>query len=77
MQRGEIWLVNFAPQIGAEIQKHRPALVVAQGLMPLQTRIVVPFRDRKRTTAQKAIMSASCQLRQTVLPKRVRLIAHK
>ncbi len=48
MERGEIWLVNFAPQIGAEIQKNRPALVVsAQGLMPLATRIVVPFRDRK------------------------------
>lgn len=54
-QRGEIWLVNFAPQVGAEIQKQRPALVVsARGLMPLATRIVVPFRDHKSHHHTKA-----------------------
>ena len=26
--RGEVWLVNFDPTIGAEIQKTRPALVI-------------------------------------------------
>jgi len=26
--RGEIWLVNFDPTIGAEIQKTRPALII-------------------------------------------------
>jgi mRNA interferase MazF len=26
--RGEIWLVNFEPTIGAEIRKTRPALVI-------------------------------------------------
>lgn len=42
--RGEIWLVDFNPTIGAEIQKQRPALVVSSttiGILPL--RIVVPF----------------------------------
>lgn len=41
--RGEIWLVRFNPQIGAEIEKMRPAVVVsidAVGRLPL--RIVVP-----------------------------------
>src|SRR5947207_6382181 len=27
-RRGEVWLVNFDPTIGAEIQKTRPALIV-------------------------------------------------
>ena len=43
-ERGEIWLVDFNPSAGAEIQKQRPALVVsssAVGCLPL--RIVVPF----------------------------------
>ena len=42
--KGEIWLVDFNPTIGAEIQKQRPALVVSSttiGVLPL--RIVVPF----------------------------------
>ncbi len=47
-QRGEIWLVNFDPTIGAEIKKLRPAIVVntpAVGRLPL--RIVVPITDWK------------------------------
>jgi len=46
--RGEIWMVNFDPSVGAEIQKTRPAAVinVAQvGRLPL--RIVVPITDWK------------------------------
>ncbi len=46
--RGEIWLINFDPSLGAEIQKLRPALVVsldAIGRLPL--RIVVPITDWK------------------------------
>jgi mRNA interferase MazF len=27
-RRGEVWLVNFDPTVGAEIQKTRPALVI-------------------------------------------------
>jgi mRNA interferase MazF len=27
-RRGEVWLVNFDPTVGAEIQKTRPALII-------------------------------------------------
>lgn len=46
--RGEIWLIDFDPAIGAEIRKLRPALVVsinAIGRLPL--RMVVPVTDWK------------------------------
>ena len=46
--RGEIWLVDFDPSVGAEIRKSRPALVVSIdsiGRLPL--RIVVPLTDWK------------------------------
>jgi hypothetical protein len=38
-QRGEIWLVNFDPTVGTEIQKTRPAVVVssdAVGRLPIK-----------------------------------------
>jgi len=41
--RGDVWLVRFNPQVGAEIEKTRPAVVIsidAVGKLPL--RIVVP-----------------------------------
>ena len=44
MNRGEVWLVDFDPQAGAEIQKRRPAVVISStnvGKLPL--RIVVPL----------------------------------
>src|SRR5438552_2634273 len=47
-RRGEIWLIDFDPSVGAEIQKLRPALVInldAVGRLPL--RIVVPITDWK------------------------------
>jgi mRNA interferase MazF len=46
--RGEIWLVDFDPSIGAEIKKVRPAVVVSLnsiGRLPL--RLVVPLTDWK------------------------------
>jgi mRNA interferase MazF len=46
--RGEVWLVDFDPALGAEIQKVRPALVVSLdsfGQLPL--RMVVPLTDWK------------------------------
>jgi len=43
MHRGEVWLVNLDPTIGAEIQKTRPAVIVSSDLMgKLPLRIVVP-----------------------------------
>ncbi len=44
IQRGEVWNVNFDPQVGQEIQKIRPAVVVSvpsAGRLPLH--IVVPI----------------------------------
>ena len=48
MQRGEIWLINLDPTVGAEIQKTRPAVIVndnAVGVLPL--RVIVPLTDWK------------------------------
>ncbi len=47
-KRGEIWLINFDPAVGAEIQKVRPAVVISLdtiGRLPL--RMVVPVTDWK------------------------------
>lgn len=52
-KRGEVWLVNFDPQTGAEIRKARPAVVISaneHARMPL--RIIVPFTDWKENYAQ-------------------------
>jgi len=47
-KRGEIWLVDFDPAVGAEIRKARPAIIMSLdsvGRLPL--RIVVPVTDWK------------------------------
>ena len=47
-RRGEIWLVDFDPSVGAEIRKVRPAVVISMdtiGRLPLRT--VVPITDWK------------------------------
>jgi mRNA interferase MazF len=47
-KRGEIWLVEFEPQRGAEIQKTRPAVVSSiSEIDNLPVRIVVPLRAFK------------------------------
>jgi len=46
--RGEIWLVNFDPTVGAEIRKTRPAIVIssdAVGRLPIK--LVAPLTDWK------------------------------
>ena len=48
MHRGEIWLINLDPTIGAEIRKTRPAVIVSEdaiGVLPL--RVIVPLTDWK------------------------------
>src|SRR5262245_32405614 len=47
-KRGEIWLIDFDPALGAEIQKIRPAVIISMdtiGRLPL--RMVVPVTDWK------------------------------
>lgn len=48
MRRGEIWLINLDPAVGAEIKKSRPAVIVnddAIGILPLK--VIVPITDWK------------------------------
>lgn len=48
MLKGEIWLINLDPAIGAEIRKTRPAVIVsedAMGILPL--RVIVPLTNWK------------------------------
>jgi mRNA interferase MazF len=48
MRRGEVWLINLEPTIGAEIKKTRPAVIVnddAIGILPLK--VIVPITDWK------------------------------
>jgi mRNA interferase MazF len=47
-KRGEIWLVNLDPTIGAEIRKTRPCIVVSSdGLRKLPLRLVAPVTEWK------------------------------
>lgn len=53
MKRGEIWLINLNPTIGAEIRKTRPAVIVStDGLGVLPLRIIVPITDWKNRYAK-------------------------
>jgi len=48
MKRGEIWLINLDPTVGAEIRKTRPAVIInADQLGKLPLRIIVPITDWK------------------------------
>ncbi len=52
MFRGEIWLLNLDPAIGAEIKKTRPGVIVnddAVGVLPLK--VVVPVTQWKERYA--------------------------
>lgn len=53
MHRGEIWLINLDPTVGAEIKKSRPAVIVnvdEVGILPL--RIIAPISTWKDHYAQ-------------------------
>jgi mRNA interferase MazF len=48
MHRGEVWLLNLDPTVGAEIQKTRPVVIVNDdgvGVLPL--RVIVPLTEWK------------------------------
>ena len=54
-KRGEVWLIDFDPAVGAEIRKARPAIVISVdsvGRLPL--RLVVPVTDWKPTYSSLA-----------------------
>jgi mRNA interferase MazF len=53
IKRGEVWLVNLAPTVGAEIRKTRPVVIVnsdAIGALPI--RLVAPITEWKEYFAQ-------------------------
>jgi mRNA interferase MazF len=57
IKRGEVWLINFDPTIGAEIKKNRPAIVVNSdkiGILPIK--LVAPI------TAWKAYLARNVWL---------------
>lgn len=57
MDRGEVWLLNLDPTIGAEIQKTRPVVIISSnsiGILPL--RVIVPLTDWKERYQQAAWM---------------------
>jgi mRNA interferase MazF len=49
-KRGEIWLVNLDPTVGAEIHRTRPAIVISSdyiGKLPLE--LVMPITNWKNS----------------------------
>ena len=57
MLRGEVWLINLDPTLGAEIRKSRPSIIVSSdtiGILPL--RVIVPLTDWKNHYQQAAWM---------------------
>lgn len=51
MRQGEIWDIDFAPKIGDEIDKVRPAIVVNHdSIGVLKLKIVIPITDGIRNS---------------------------
>ncbi len=48
MKRGDIYLVDFEPSVGAEIRKQRPALVIScnEANKHLKTVMAIPFSSK-------------------------------
>ncbi|MDB9317343.1 type II toxin-antitoxin system PemK/MazF family toxin [Nodularia spumigena] len=56
-KRGEIWLVNFDPTVGAEIKKVRPAVVISSdsvGKLPIK---LIADKDKKIMSNEKERIS--------------------
>ena len=52
MRRGEVWLINLDPTVGAEIRKSRPAVILSSDLMgALPLRDIIPLTDWKERYA--------------------------
>jgi mRNA interferase MazF len=46
MKSGEVWLIDFSPKVGQEIDKVRPAIIVNHDSVGvLRLKIVVPITD--------------------------------
>jgi mRNA interferase MazF len=52
-KRGDVWVVNLDPTVGAEIKKSRPAVVVSSdGVGRLPIKLIAPITDWKPTFAR-------------------------
>lgn len=50
--RGEVWLVDLNPTVGAEIQKRRPAVVVSSDAITIAPiKLIAPIRNWKNIFA--------------------------
>ncbi|MDZ4714877.1 MAG: type II toxin-antitoxin system PemK/MazF family toxin [Cytophagales bacterium] len=50
MKHAEVWLVDFAPNVGLEVGKVRPVVIVNHDSMgALQLKVVVPVTDAVRS----------------------------
>ena len=50
MKQGEIWLVDFSPRVGQEIDKIRPAIIVNHNSVgALELKVVIPVTDPARS----------------------------
>ena len=53
--RGEVWLVNLNPTLGAEIRKTRPAVVISSdGMGRLPIKLVAPITEWKDAFSDSA-----------------------
>jgi len=78
MRKGDVWLINLDPTIGAEIKKTRPAVIVSEdaiGVLPLK--VVVPVTDWKDRYAVAPWMVRLDPDNQNRLDKLQRLIAFR
>ena len=68
--RGEVWLINFDPTLGAEIRKTRPAVVVSSdGMGRLPVKLVAPITEWKDAFSNAAWLVRSTRIAKTVCPK--------
>jgi mRNA interferase MazF len=50
MKQSEIWLVDFSPRVGQEIDKVRPAIIINHdSIGALELKVVVPVTDPVRS----------------------------
>ena len=57
-KRGEIWLVDFDPSVGTEIQKTRPALILSNNIANEKSSkvSVIPFTSNVKKLAMAVIV---------------------
>jgi len=60
MKHGEVWQVDFAPAVGQEIKKQRPAIIVNHNAVgSLNLKIVVPISEVNKPSTWHIPLSPS------------------